>query len=120
MRLMLALTLGCLLASTAPCAAQEGKTAKGIITTTGSATVQVQPDSVRITFGVQVRCPSVKEARLESEKQAKRIIDALKALKIDTVKLTTASENLQITMSSNPAGLMVPAGVDMPLIPTGY
>src|SRR4051794_30300281 len=105
-----------LLAIALPCAAQEKMAAKAFITTTGTATVPVQPDSVRISFGLQVRFTTVKEVRLESEKLTKQINEALSALKIDTLKVTAAGENLQIIQSSNPAGGA--AGAETPPVTT--
>jgi uncharacterized protein YggE len=119
MRTSIALTLAFLVLHGAPpCAAQDGKLAKGTITTSGSATVKVQPDTVHITFGHQIKMMGLKDVRAESDRQVKKITEALQALKIDTLKVTTTNENLQAIYSSNP-GVGVPAA-DVPLALAGY
>ncbi len=102
-----------------PCTAQEHKSANGTITTTGTATVDVRPDTVRVTFGHQIRLTTLKDARSESDRQARKISDALKALKIDGLKVATTTNSVQVFLSSNPGGGAA-AVPDMPLAPSGY
>jgi uncharacterized protein YggE len=117
---MICLSFAILLASSMRTLAQEAKSAKGSIMTSGSATVNVTADAVRITFGVQSKLPAPKELRAENDRHAKRIADALKALKIDNLQMATQSENLQVLHSVNAGGPGVPAAADMPPIPSGY
>jgi uncharacterized protein YggE len=66
------------------------------ITTSGTATVRVKPDSARIFFGVQTMAPTIRQARSESSQMVKKVLDTLSALKIPDLKMKTSDVSVEI------------------------
>jgi uncharacterized protein len=79
--------------------AAEAKKDKRTISTAGSATLKVKPDSARVFFGVQTVAKTVKAAREENNKLCKKVIDALMALKIPDLKLKTSDINIELVQA---------------------
>ncbi len=64
------------------------------ITTTGTAKLRVKADSARVFGSVEKIAPTVKEAREESNAAVNKLTLALKALKIDGLKMKTADVSI--------------------------
>jgi uncharacterized protein YggE len=85
-----------LLAQQAGAPAGGGKSEKGTINTSGTATLKVKPDAVHVYFGVQTIAKNVKAAREENSEKCKKLIAALNALKIPDLKIKTADINVDL------------------------
>jgi uncharacterized protein YggE len=87
--------------------AADAKKEKRTITTAGSATLKIKPDSARVFFGVQTIGKTVKSAREENNKLCKKVINALTALKIPDMKLKTSDINIELIQpqANNPTEL---------------
>lgn len=68
---------------------------KRTVSTTGSATITVMPDAVRVFFSVDNLNPTVKVAREENDAKFAKVKKALADLKIDDLKLKTVEQHLQ-------------------------
>ncbi|OAI49011.1 hypothetical protein AYO44_01000 [Planctomycetaceae bacterium SCGC AG-212-F19] len=68
---------------------------KGTVSTSGSATVAVMPDAVRVFFSVDNLNPTVKAARDENDAKFVKVKKALAELKIEDLKLKTVEQHLQ-------------------------
>jgi hypothetical protein len=79
--------------------AAEAKKEKRMITTSGTATLKVKPDSARVFFGVQTIAKTVKAAREENNALCKKVIDALTALKIPDMKMKTSDINIELVQA---------------------
>ena len=97
----LALPIGALASrsQSAPDLADGPKKDKRTITTSGSATVKVKPDSARVFFGLQTVAKTVKAAREENSAKVKQVIDALGAMKIPDLKMKTSDVHVEIIQS---------------------
>ena len=69
---------------------------KRSIHTSGTAMVRVKPDSARVFFGVETMAPGVKDARADSEKRVKAVLDALHGLKIPNLRMKTADVTVSL------------------------
>ena len=86
--------LAMLLCSAAVAAETPSKT----LTVTGRSTLSVMPDTARVQYGVVTVATSLDEARSSNAVAARRVTDALKALKLPESKTTTRSDGtLQTT-----------------------
>jgi uncharacterized protein YggE len=77
----------------------ESKKEKRTITTAGSATIKIKPDSARVFFGVQSIAPSIKEARQDNSIAVKKVMEALKGLQITDLKMKTSNVNVELVQS---------------------
>ncbi|HEV3079172.1 MAG TPA: SIMPL domain-containing protein [Gemmataceae bacterium] len=84
-----------------PVAADADKKDKRTISTSGSATIKVKPDSARLFFSVQTIAKTVKSAREENSAKAKTVLDALKALHIPDLKMKTANVNVELLQAQH-------------------
>jgi len=66
-----------------------------IMTTTGTAEVNVVPDEVLLQVGVENQSPRAKSAKAATDATSRRILSALKELGIDTKDIQTAYLSLQ-------------------------
>jgi uncharacterized protein YggE len=96
----LALPIGALASRTqsAPEPANPKKD-KRTITTSGTATIKVKPDSARVFFGVQTIAKTVKAAREENSVKVKQVMDALAAMKIPDLKTKTSDVHIELIQS---------------------
>ncbi len=69
---------------------------RGILTTTGTATTRVQPDSARVFFRVESYAKEIKDARADNAKQVANIMKALADLKIDGLKMKSTDVNVKL------------------------
>ena len=102
------LTTTVLLRAQAPAEpAADAKKEKRTITTSGTATLKIKPDSARVFFGVQTIAKTVKAARDDNNALCKKVIDALTGLKIPDLKLKTADINIELVQAhpANPTDL---------------
>lgn len=80
--------------------AQEKKDAKddhrGTLTTAGTASTQVKPDSARVYFRVESYAADIKTARSENAKSVEAVINALKKLPIANLKMKSADVSVQL------------------------
>ncbi|MGE3809849.1 MAG: SIMPL domain-containing protein, partial [Gemmataceae bacterium] len=60
------------------------------MTVSGTAKVRFSPDSARIFFGVESTAPTVKEARSQTNQRLAKVMDAIRDLKIDGIKMKTS------------------------------
>jgi uncharacterized protein YggE len=72
---------------------------KRTVSTTGSATVAVMPDAVRVFFSVDNLNPTVKAAREENDARFAKVKKALADLKIDDLKMKTVEQHLHAEYS---------------------
>jgi uncharacterized protein YggE len=56
----------------------------------GTGSVRVNPDSARLFFGVDVTEKTIKDARREANAKVAKVIESIKDLKIDSLKLKTS------------------------------
>lgn len=80
--------------------AQEGKKKeddnRGTLTTTGTATTHVKPDSARVYFRVESYAEDIKAARADNAKAVDRVLAALRNLKIDQLKMKSSDVQVQL------------------------
>ena len=69
---------------------------KRLLTTNGTATIRVKPDSARIFFTVETYAPQIREARTDNAQKTRKILDSIKALKIANLK--TKSDNVNVDL----------------------
>jgi uncharacterized protein len=74
---------------------------KRLLTTSGSATIRVKPDSARVFFTVETYSPQVKEARADNAQKTRKIMEAIKALKIANLKTKSDNVNVVLVMSQD-------------------
>jgi uncharacterized protein YggE len=72
------------------------ETDKRLLTTNGTATVRVKPDSARVFFTVETYSGQLREARTENAQKTRKILEAIKALKIANLK--TKSDNVIVDL----------------------
>lgn len=78
-------------------AADKGdKEDKRTLSTSGTGSIRVKPDSARVFFRVETIAPDIKSARDENAKKVKRVQNALGLLKIGDLKMK--SDNVQVTI----------------------
>jgi uncharacterized protein YggE len=75
---------------------------KRTINTSGSATLRAKPDSARVFFSVQTTAPTIKGSRAENNTKFNQVTAALKALKIDGLKMKTADVSLEPVFTQRP------------------
>ncbi len=79
--------------------AREGdgsvKEDKRTLSTTGTGSVRVKPDSARVYFRVETIAQDIKGARTENNQKVKKIMDALGALKIPNLRMK--SDNVAVS-----------------------
>ncbi len=85
----------------------EEKKEPRTISTSGSATIQVAPDSARVFFGVQTIAPTIKAARTDNAAKVKKVMDALNALKIADLKMKSSDVQVEM-LYSHPQGNQLP------------
>src|SRR5436305_2853346 len=68
---------------------------KHVLTTSGTGTVRFRPDSARVFLRVDSQAPTILAARAQNNKDVRKVIDALKALKIPNLKMK--SDNITVT-----------------------
>jgi uncharacterized protein YggE len=91
-------------------AAADEKKAERTITATGVSTVRVRPDAVRCTFGVKSTGDSFADVQAQNEKKAKKIADALTALKIEGLTIRTAPIDVQMQPAFGGPPFGIPGG----------
>lgn len=69
---------------------------KRLVSTNGTATIRVKPDSARIFFTVETYGAQIRDARTENAQKTRKIMDAIKALKIANLK--TKSDNVNVDL----------------------
>jgi len=74
---------------------------KRLLTTSGTATIRVKPDSARVFFSVETYSPQIKEARADNAQKTRKILDAIKALKIANLKMKSDNINVVLVMSQD-------------------
>jgi hypothetical protein len=87
-----------------PASVPEAKQELRTITTIGTGTAKVVPDAVRVSFGVGSMAESLEAARSENEKQSKKILDALAALKIVGLEMKSTPLEVQRPLADNFSG----------------
>ena len=75
------------------------KAEKRVLTTGGSATVVVKPDSARLYLTVETTAPTLADARARNNEHAKKVMDAVQALKIPQLKLKSTNVQMSIVYS---------------------
>jgi uncharacterized protein YggE len=68
---------------------------KRTVTTSGSATIRIKPDSARLFLSVQTSASTIKDARAENAAAFKKVKAALTKLQIADLKMKTADVNLE-------------------------
>src|SRR5262249_19377174 len=63
------------------------------LNTSGSATIRVKPDSARVFFRVETYAAKIDNARAENNRITREIIDAVRGLKINNIKMKSANVN---------------------------
>jgi uncharacterized protein YggE len=86
---------------TEPASELKGQERK--ITTSGTATVRVKPDSARIFFGVETMASTIKQARAESSERVKKVRDALNALRMPDLKMKTSTVSVELVQKRQEA-----------------
>jgi uncharacterized protein YggE len=71
------------------------------ITTTGEASIFVQPDQAIITLGVDVYNKELSEAKNENDAKSSKLVAAIKNLGIDDCNIQTQTMNLDIVYKNN-------------------
>src|SRR5207248_1009064 len=69
---------------------------KRTISTSGSATIKVHPDSGRVFFGIQTIASTVKVARAENSARTGKVLAALGALKIPDLKMKSSDVRVEL------------------------
>src|SRR6516162_1923960 len=69
---------------------------KRLLTTSGTATIRIKPDSARVFFTVETYGEQIREARTDNAQKTRKILDAIKALKIPNLK--TKSDNVIVDL----------------------
>jgi uncharacterized protein YggE len=82
----------------------EAKKEPRRLSTSGTATVRVKPDSARVFFGVQTLAPTIKQAREESSQKVKKVLDALTALQIPDLKMKTSNVSVELVQRAHEEG----------------
>src|SRR5262245_650146 len=77
-------------------AGQAKEKEKRTLTTSGSATVRVKPDSARVFLTVQTIATTIREARTKNNGHVKKVMDALAALKIANLKTKTGDVQVEM------------------------
>jgi uncharacterized protein len=77
-------------------AAAEGKRT---ISTSGSSTVRVHPDSGRVFFGIQTLASTVKGARADNSAKTEKVLAALGALKFPDLKMKSSDVRVDLVQS---------------------
>jgi len=65
-----------------------------VISVTGTATIDVAPDQVTITFGVEARAPTPQEALQQASDSARKVFDTLLGLGLTKDEVRTAGYNI--------------------------
>jgi uncharacterized protein YggE len=73
------------------------------VTVTGTATVNVKPDSARLVFGITTTTPDVKSTRSENDKHVKRMKESLAALGFKDVDFQAVPGSVS-SVQTNEAG----------------
>jgi uncharacterized protein YggE len=81
--------------------AGEAKREQRTISTSGSSTMKIKPDAARVFFGVQTIAKTVKAAREENSTKCKKVVDALKSLRIPDLKMKTSAINVELVYSQS-------------------
>jgi uncharacterized protein YggE len=74
---------------------------KRVITTSGTASVRVKPDSARVYFRVETYAPTVPAARLDNGEKTRKLLAAVKSLKIANLKMKSDDVNVTLVMQSD-------------------
>jgi uncharacterized protein YggE len=72
----------------------KGKAEKHVLTTAGSGSVRFKPDSARVFLRVDSQAPDIATARAQNNQNVKKVMDALRALKIPNLKMK--SDNITV------------------------
>ena len=75
------------------------KPEKRVLATGGSATVVVKPDSARLYLTVETTAPTLADARARNNEHAKKVMDAVQALKIPQLKMKSSNVEMNIVHS---------------------
>src|SRR5215207_8877555 len=70
----------------------------------------LRPDAARISFTLTTQRATVKEARLESDRQSKVVKEALQALKVKDLEVVAAAENMSMVGVAPAGGGGFPGG----------
>jgi uncharacterized protein YggE len=73
----------------------DGKEDKHVLTTAGTASVRVKPDSARVFLRVDTQAADILTARALNNKHVKKVMDALKGLQIPNLKMK--SDNITVS-----------------------
>lgn len=76
--------------------AEEEKEQKGSIVTSGEAKVWIEPDRARVFLGIETMAGQVDLAREENASKIKKVMGALKALKIKDMLIKAPSYNVSL------------------------
>lgn len=79
---------------------------KRVLTTSGQSSIRVKPDSARVFFRVENYGQQVREVRTDNAKRVKKVMDALRALKIDNLKMKSSNVNVQPVVHNFPQAEM--------------
>jgi uncharacterized protein YggE len=74
---------------------------KRIVTTSGSATIRIKPDSARVFFTVETYAEQIRDARADNAQKTRKILDAIKALKLPNLKTKSDNVNVDLVRSQD-------------------
>ena len=80
---------------------QKKEAEKRLLTTSGTATIRVKPDSARVFFTVETYGEQIREARTENAQKTRKILEAIKALKIANLKTKSDNVNVDLVRSQD-------------------
>lgn len=75
---------------------------KRVLTTSGQSSVRVKPDSARVFFRVENYGQQIRESRADNAHQVKKVIEALRALKIRGLKMKSTNVTVQSVIHNFP------------------
>lgn len=81
---------------------------RGTLTTAGTATARIKPDSARVFFRVESYAEDIKAARAANAKQVDQVLTALGGLKIDGLKMKSTNVNVELVTHNRQAEERLP------------
>ena len=69
---------------------------KHTLNTSGTASIRVKPDSARVFFRVETYAAKIDGARAENNRVTREILDAIRGLKINNIKMKSANVNIAL------------------------
>jgi uncharacterized protein YggE len=88
--------------------ADDAKEDKHVLTTAGTASVRVKPDSARVFLRVDTQAPDILTARAQNNKHVKKVMDALKGLQIPNLKMKSDNITVSEVFERRPADDQLP------------